>query len=148
MSGAISFFLGLFGLGAAGAVNAGQNISQSKKQAELDQIYTARAADRSDAELRQMHERVRKEWWSISDCHPNCLGKWPSAYSDRMGPYYQTKFWFRDHLNAKGIPYDDAILDEVPSLFRHGSTLIIVFSGLSGLSASLIIKPSANDFPD
>lgn len=41
MSGAISFFLGLFGLGAAGAVNAGQNISQSKKQAELDQIYTA-----------------------------------------------------------------------------------------------------------
>ena len=30
-----------------------------------------------------------------------------------MGPYYQTKFWFRDHLNAKGISYDDAILDEV-----------------------------------
>ena len=25
-----------------------------------------------------------------------------------MGSYYQTKFWFRDHLNAKGIPYDDA----------------------------------------
>ena len=76
MSGAISFFLGLFGLGAAGAVNAGQNISQSKKQAELDQIYTAQAADRSDADLRQMHERVRKEWQSIPDCHPNCLGKW------------------------------------------------------------------------
>lgn len=75
ISGAISFFLGLFGLGAAGAVNAGQNISQSKKQAEFDQIYTARAADRSDADLRQMHERVRKEWWSIPDCHPNCLGK-------------------------------------------------------------------------
>ena len=52
MSGAISFFLGLFGLGAAGAVNAGQNISQSKKQAALDQIYTARAADRSNADLR------------------------------------------------------------------------------------------------
>lgn len=69
MSGAISFFLGLFGLGAAGAVNAGQNISQSKKQAELGQIYTARAADRSDADLRQMHERVRKEWRSIPDCH-------------------------------------------------------------------------------
>jgi hypothetical protein len=33
MSGAISFFLGLFGLGAAGAVNAGQNISQSVKEA-------------------------------------------------------------------------------------------------------------------
>lgn len=113
ISGTISFFLGLFGLGAAGAINAGQNISQSKKQAELDQIYTAQAADRSDADIRQMHEQVRKEWWSIPDFHPNCLGKWPSAYSDRMGPYYQTKFWFRDHLNAKGIPYDDAILDEV-----------------------------------
>ena len=113
ISGTISFFLGLFGLGAAGAINAGQNISQSKKQAELDQIYTAQAADRSDADIRQMHERVRKEWWSIPDCHPNCLGKRPSAYSDRMGHYYQTKFWFRDHLNAKGIPYDGAILDEV-----------------------------------
>ena len=93
----------MFGLGAAGADNAGQNISHSKKQAELDQIYTARAADRSDTDIRQMHERVRKEWWSIPDCHQNCLGKWPSAYSDRMGSYYQTKFWFRDNLNAKGI---------------------------------------------
>lgn len=35
MSGAISFFLGLFGLGAAGAVNAGQNISQSKSRQSL-----------------------------------------------------------------------------------------------------------------
>lgn len=113
MSGAISFFLGLFGLGAAGAVNAGQNISQSKKQAELDQIYTARAADRSDADLRQMHDRVRKEWWSIPEFHPNCLGKWPQDYPSGMGLYYRDKFWFRDHLKAKGIPYDDEILDEV-----------------------------------
>ena len=52
----------------------GKNISQSKKQAELDQIYTARAADRSDADIRQMHERVCKEWWSIPDYHQNCLG--------------------------------------------------------------------------
>ena len=59
MSGAISFFLGLFGLGAAGAINAGQNISQSKKQAELDQIYTARAADRSDAGAQGVVEHSR-----------------------------------------------------------------------------------------
>ena len=113
MSGAVSFVLGLLGLGASGAVSAGQNIGQAKTQAELDQIYTAQAADRSDAELRKMHDRVRKEWWNIPDCHPNCLGKWPSEYSSNLGPYYQTKYWFRDHLKAKGIPYDDAILDEV-----------------------------------
>ena len=63
MSGAISFFLGLFGLGAAGAVNAGQNISQSKKQAELDQIYTAQAADRSDrSEERRVGKECRSRW--------------------------------------------------------------------------------------
>ena len=41
MSGAVSFVLGLLGLGASGAVNAKNGIEQMKKQAELDQIYTA-----------------------------------------------------------------------------------------------------------
>lgn len=113
MSGAVSFVLGLLGLGASGAVNAKNGIEQMKKQAEFDQVYAARAADRSDSEIRQMHDRVRKEWRSVPDGHPNCLGKWPHDYASNLGPYYQTKFWFRDHLNAKGIPYDDAILDEV-----------------------------------
>ena len=113
MSGAVSFVLGLLGFGAAGGVSAVQGVSQRKKEAELDQIDVAQAVDRSDADIRQMHNRVRKEWWSIPDCHPNCLGKWPSAYPSGKGPYYQTKYWFRDHLQAKGIPYDDAILDEV-----------------------------------
>lgn len=113
MSGAVSFVLGLLGFGAAGGVSAVQGVSQAKKQAELDKIDVARAVDRTNAELRQMHDRVRKEWWSIPDCHPNCIGKWPSDYPNGKGPYYQTKYWFRDHLKAKGIPYDDAILDEV-----------------------------------
>ena len=113
MSGAVSFVLGLLGFGAAGGVSAVQGVSLAKKQAELDQIDVAQAVDRSDADIRQMHNRVRKEWWSIPDCHPNCLGKWPSAYPSGKGPYYQTKYWFQDHLQAKGIPYDDAILDEV-----------------------------------
>lgn len=113
MSGAVSFVLGLLGLGASAGISAGQSIGLAKRKAELDQIYTAQAADRSNADLRQMHDRVRKEWWSIPDCHPNCLGKWPHQYP--TGPYMhsQEKFWFRDHLKAKGIPYDDAILDEV-----------------------------------
>ena len=37
----------------------------------------------------------------------------PALIPTVWGSYYQTKFWFRDHLNARGIPYDDAILDEV-----------------------------------
>ena len=109
MAGAFSLFLGMLGLGAAGAVSAGQNAKIKK----ADYQYGEEHGLHGTSEVLQMRERVRKEWWSIPDCHPNCLGKWPSAYSDRMGPYYQTKFWFRDHLNAKGIPYDDAILDEV-----------------------------------
>ena len=113
MSGAISFVLGLLGFGASAGVSVGQSISQSKKQAEVDQIYKAQAADRSNAELRRMHDRVREEWWSIPDCHPNCLGKWPTDYHSNRGPYYRDKLWFRDHLKAKGIPYDDEILDEV-----------------------------------
>ena len=113
MSGAITFVLGLLGFGASAGVSAGQSIGQANRQAESDQIYKARAADRSNAELRKIHDRVREEWWSIPDCHPNCLGKWPQDYSSSMGLYYRDKFWFRDHLKAKGIPYDDEILDEV-----------------------------------
>lgn len=113
MSGAVSFVLSLLGLGASGAVSAGQRIGQAKRRAEVDQIYKAQNVDRSNAELRQMHDRVRKEWYNIPDCHPNCLGKWPQDYPSSMGLYYRDKFWFRDHLKAKGIPYDDEILDEV-----------------------------------
>lgn len=110
MSGAVSFVLGLLGLGAAGGINLGQSVSQKKKEAELAEMY---GWNETDVKVKKMRERVRKEWWSIPDCHPNCLGKWPSAYPSHMGPYYQTKFWFRDHLKAKGIPYDDVILDDV-----------------------------------
>lgn len=113
MSGAIAFIEGLFGLAASAGVSAGQEIGQAKRQAEMDQLYKAQAEDRSNAELRKMHDRVREERWSIPDCHPNCLGKWPQDYSSSMGLYYREKFWFRDHLKAKGIPYDDEILDEV-----------------------------------
>ncbi len=86
MSGAISFVLGLLGFGASAGVSAGQSIGQAKKQVEMDQIYKAQAEDRYDADLRQMHDRVRKEWYNIPDCHPNCLGKWPQDYPERHGP--------------------------------------------------------------
>lgn len=92
MSGAISFVLGLLGFGASAGVSAGQSIGQAKKQAEMDQLYKAQAEDRYNSELRQMHDRVRKEWYNIPDCHPNCLGKWPQDYSSIMGLYYRDKF--------------------------------------------------------
>ena len=76
MSGAVSFVLGLLGLGAAGGINLGQSVSQKKKEAELAEMY---GWNETDVEVKKMRERVRKEWWSIPDCHPNCLGKWPSA---------------------------------------------------------------------
>ena len=82
MSGAVSFVLGLLGLGAAGGINLGQSVSQKKKEAELAEMY---GWNETDIEVKKMRERVRKEWWSIPDCHPNCLGKWPSAYPSHMG---------------------------------------------------------------
>ena len=109
MSGAISFVLGLFGFGASAGISAGQSISQAKKIEE----YKKENGWDATGERRQMYDRVWKEWYSIPDCHPNCLGKWPQDYPSNMGLYYRDKFWFRDHLRAKGIPYDDIILDEV-----------------------------------
>lgn len=89
MSGAIAFIKGLLGLVAAASVSAGQGVGQAKRQTEMDQPYKAQAEDRYNADLRQMHDRVRKEWYSISDCHPNCLGKWPQDHPSGMGLHYQ-----------------------------------------------------------
>lgn len=110
MSGAFSFVLGMLGFGASGAVSVGQSVSRAKKKAELDEMY---GRNERDPKVIEMRERVRKEWWSIPDNHPNCLGKWPHDYPGHLGYYYQTKFWFKAHLEAKGIPYDDVILNDV-----------------------------------
>lgn len=59
MSGAVSFVLGLLGLGAAGGINLGQSVSQKKKEAELAEMY---GWNETDIEVKKMRERVRKEW--------------------------------------------------------------------------------------
>lgn len=110
MSGAVDFVLGILGLGTSGAMHTRKAVSRAKKKAELDEMY---GRNEQDTKVIEMRDRVRKEWWSIPDCSPNCLGKWRFEYPSYLGPYYQTKFWFQDHLDAKGIPYDDIILDEV-----------------------------------
>nr|DAG49260.1 MAG TPA: hypothetical protein [Caudoviricetes sp.] len=110
MSGAVSFVLGLLGLGAAGGINLGQSVNQKKEADKLARMY---GWNETDVDIKKMRERVRKEWMSIPDNHPNCLGKWQCSYPSDKGLYYQTKYWFKDHLDAKGIPYDDVILDDV-----------------------------------
>ena len=62
MAGAFSFVLGMLGLGAAGAVSAGQNAKIKK----ADYQYGEEHGLHGTSEVLQMRERVRKEWWSIS----------------------------------------------------------------------------------
>ena len=108
MSGAVSFVLGLLGLGASGAVSAGQSMSTKKRVSELPGVDCWNAT----GETLQMRERVHKEWMSLHGGGINCLGKWPSEYP--TGPYQhsQLRNWFRAHLEAQGIPYDDVVLDK------------------------------------
>ena len=61
MAGAFSLFLGMLGLGAAGAVSAGQNAKIKK----ADYQYGEEHGLHGTSEVLQMRERVRKEWWSI-----------------------------------------------------------------------------------
>lgn len=110
MSGAVSFVLGLLGLGTSGAVSAGQSMSEKKRVAELPSVQCWNA----DGETLRMRERVYKEWMSLGNL--NCLGKFPSEYPG--GPYQHSRHrnWFRAHLDAQGIPYDNEILDEVTGI--------------------------------
>lgn len=62
MAGAFSLFLGMLGLGAAGAVSAGQNAKIKK----ADYQYGEEHGLHGTSEVLQMRERVRKEWWSIA----------------------------------------------------------------------------------
>ena len=109
MSGAVSFVLGLLGLGAATGVGIGQNASINKK---LSQLPGANCWE-GDPETLKMRRRVYDEWMSLHGGGPNCLGKWPSEYPTGRYLHSKYRYWFKAHLDAKGIPYDDEILDEV-----------------------------------
>lgn len=112
MSGAVSFVLSLLGLGASGAVSAEQSMSDKKRASQLPSVQCWN----TDSETRQMRERVYKEWMSLHGGGLNCLDKWPSEYPG--GPYQHShhRNWFRAHLEAQKIPYDDEILDEVTGI--------------------------------
>lgn len=101
MAGAFSLFLGLFGLGAAGAVSAGQNAKIKK----ADYQYGEEHGLHGTSEVLQMRERVRKEWWSICGKTYNACERPASSYGDlsRTPWCYLKKRWFIDHLNKKAF---------------------------------------------
>jgi hypothetical protein len=111
MSGAVSFVLGLLGLGASGAVSAGQSMSRKKADYEFGEAYGYHGTP----DVLQMRERVRKEWWSICGKTYNACERPASSYgTPGKTPWcYLKKRWFIDHLNKKGIPYDDLVVDDV-----------------------------------
>lgn len=61
MSGAVSFVLGLLGLGASGAVSAGQSMSDKKRASQLPSVQCWN----TDSETLQMRERIISESISI-----------------------------------------------------------------------------------
>ena len=127
MAGAFSLFLGLLGLGAAGAVSAGQNAKIKK----ADYQYGEEHGLHGTSEVLQMRERVRKEWWSICGKTYNACERPASSYGNlsRTPWCYLKKRWFIDHLNKKGIPYP------CYGLIGHG---LAVFAGEEVLVASRV----------
>lgn len=119
MAGAFSLFLGMLGLGAAGAVSAGQNAKIKK----ADYQYGEEHGLHGTSEVLQMRERVRKEWWSICGKTYNACERPASSYGDlsRTPWCYLKKRWFIDHLNKKGIPYDDLVVDDVTGVTFYES---------------------------
>ena len=124
MSGAVSFVLGLLGLGAAAGVSAVQDAGINKKKDQVAGIHCWEG----DTETLQMRRRVRDEWMSLHGGGPNCLGKWPSEYPTGRYMHSKYRYWFKAHLDAKGIPYDDEILDEVSHVNGDRNNIALMYS--------------------
>lgn len=111
MSGAAPFVLGLLGLGASAGISAGQSIKQKKAvhKAAEEMGYVG------TPEVLRMRERVRKEWWDMCGSYYNACKKSKLDYGDpwRTPMCYLKKRWFIAHLNEKGIPYDDLVVNDV-----------------------------------
>lgn len=67
----------------------------------------------ADAETKKMRKRVEEEWRQIASWNHNCLGECWYIPGNHMSTAMMRKRWFRRHLEAKGIPYDDVVLDKV-----------------------------------
>ena len=111
MAGAVSFVLGLLGLGAGAGVSAGQTLSQKKAEYQMaDEMGYIGTPD-----VLQMRERVRKEWVSMSGNVYNACNKPKDYYGNpwKIPLCYVKKNWFIAHLKEKGIPYDEVVVNDV-----------------------------------
>lgn len=124
MSGAVSFVLGLLGLGAAAGVSAVQDAGINKRKDQVAGIHCWEG----DTETLQMRRRVYDEWMNLHGGGPNCLGKWPSEYPTGRYMHSKYRYWFKAHLDAKGIPYDDEILDEVSHVNGDKNRIALMYS--------------------
>ena len=128
MSGAVSFVLGLLGLGAAAGVSAVQDAGINKKKDQVAGIHCWEG----DTETLQMRRRVRDEWMSLHGGGPNCLGKWPSEYPTGRYMHSKYRYWFNSCFSFQGkffhfltinrhrkIEYDLLYPTTVFSLFRE-----------------------------
>lgn len=124
MSGAVSFVLGLLGFEVAGGVSAAQNASENKR---VTRSPSTSVWD-TDAKTLAMRQRVWKERMAIHDCCPNCLGKFQHEYPSGRYMHSKERNWFKAHLDAKGIPYDDEILDEVSHVNFDKNQIALMYS--------------------
>lgn len=124
MSGAVSFVLGLLGLGTAAGVGVAQDIGINKKRNQVAGVHCWEG----DTETLKMRRRVYDEWMRINMSGPNCLGKWAHEYPTGRYLHSKYRYWFKAHLDAKGIPYDDEILDEVSGVNLDRNNIALMYN--------------------
>ena len=93
-------------------ISIGQNIEQAKRLEIYHESYGySRKGKPADVQTLEMRNRVRKEWNRMGGHVYNCLGETWCTPGGNMN--IKRRNWFRRHLEAQGIPYDDLVLDEV-----------------------------------
>lgn len=93
-------------------ISIGQNAEQNKRMNVYNEAYGySRNGKPADVQTLEMRNRVREEWKRMGNDLYNCLGEtWFTPGGNRN---IKKRNWFRRHLEAQGIPYDDFVLDEV-----------------------------------
>lgn len=93
-------------------ISIGQNAEQNKRMDVYNEAYGySRNGKPEDTQTLEMRNRVRKEWKQMGSDLYNCLGETWCTPGGNVN--IKKRNWFRRHLEAKGIPYDYFVLDEV-----------------------------------
>ena len=98
-------------------ISIGQNAAQNKRMDIYNEAYGySRNGKPADVQTLEMRNRVRQEWKQMGNNLYNCLGE--TWYTPGGSVNLKKRNWFRRHLEAKGIPYDYFVLDEVSGVAR------------------------------